>query len=179
MQPYELLVRFRKGIPAGASVRYLVTDETGKDHESDPVPLPEVAEDSAFSGFATQFSVAIIAERDELKSQLSESEAKAAKLQAEIDRMLAEYPYDCRKLSVNAFTSRMSNTEMLSLFSSEDAGVMQVAAMLKQWDKEGWHIALDSAEFGGAMTVLVAAGVVTAKRVEELARDATRTESVG
>ncbi len=69
--PYELLARFNtQGQVSGVSVRYLTT-LNGKVYEGDPEPLSGTS-DPAFTAFASQFSAAIVAERDKLKTQVNE-----------------------------------------------------------------------------------------------------------
>lgn len=69
--PYELLARFNtQGQVSGVSVRYLTT-LNGKVYEGDPEPLSGTS-DPAFTAFASQFSAAIVLERDALKTQVDE-----------------------------------------------------------------------------------------------------------
>lgn len=74
--PYELLARFNSnGSVSGVSVRYLFS-LNGKVIEGDPEPLSGTS-DPAFTAFASQFSAAIVANRDQLKTQVDElTEAK-------------------------------------------------------------------------------------------------------
>ena len=74
IRPYELLVRFTDGVPAGASVRYqeVIGDKV---YDLDPEPLAGTT-DPAFTAFAESFSsglaeqlAAMTAERDSLATE--------------------------------------------------------------------------------------------------------------
>ncbi len=63
------------------------------------------------------------------------------------------------------------------LFSDDDAGVVAVADMLKQWSANNWPILLDSPEFAGALAYLEAKGKLTPERIATLKLDASRDET--
>ena len=87
-KPYEMFARFRPdGTVAGVSVRTIET-VGGRDYESDPVPLAD-ATDPAFTAFASQFSAAVVAERDDAVAAKAETEATLAAVTAERDAALS------------------------------------------------------------------------------------------
>jgi hypothetical protein len=167
--PYELLARFAtNGTIAGVSVRYLTT-VNGKVYEGDPQPLASV-DDPVFNDFADQFSAAVVAERDELQSQLAEANARISALLEQVD-------FDPRVIEANAFLNRISSTELAQLFSSVDPNVKAISQMLLAYKANDWQIELDSIEMQQAVGYLQQIGMVMADRAAALLRDGTRAES--
>jgi hypothetical protein len=87
--PYELLARFNKnGTIAGVSVR-TITTVNGRDYESDPQPLSG-ASDPAFAAFASQFSAAVVAERNALAADKTALTGTLATRTTELATMTAD-----------------------------------------------------------------------------------------
>jgi hypothetical protein len=90
ISPYELLARFnRDGTIAGVSVRTLTTFDDGTERENNPTPLAG-ASDPAFVAFASQFSAAVVAERDAIAEDKTNLTAELDAATAERDNALAE-----------------------------------------------------------------------------------------
>jgi hypothetical protein len=85
ISPYELLARFnRDGTIAGVSVRTLTTFDDGTERENNPTPLAG-ASDPAFAAFASQFSAAVVAERDALAAAKANLAAELATMTTDRD----------------------------------------------------------------------------------------------
>jgi hypothetical protein len=167
--PYELLARFAtNGTIAGVSIRYLTTVD-GKVYEGDPQPLSGV-DDPVFNEFADQFSASVVAERDELASQVTA-------LNNRISELLTETPYNPRVIEASAFINRTTPGEMLQLFGSQDPNVQQIAAMLLAYKANDWRIELDSVDMQQSVGYLQLVGLVSSERAAALLRDGTRAES--
>ncbi len=100
-------------------------------------------------------------------------------LRTQIEMLRSEVPYDPRVITVNAFLHRLTQAELLMLFSDDDPGVQQVGGMLKQWAANDWPIVFESQEFQQALGYLVQLGKLTADRVAAITVDAARAESPG
>jgi hypothetical protein len=168
-RPYELLARFGSdGTVAGVHVRTITTID-GRDFESDPKPLPG-ATDPAFVAFADQFSAAVVEERDSLKTQLEQANAR-------ITQLLESLPYNPRVMEAKHFVARITAKEMLSLASSTDPQVQQIVGMLTAWTANDWPIVLDSPEMQQAVGYLAHIGMVEPERVAQLLSDCSREEA--
>lgn len=167
--PYELLARFAtNGTITGVSVRYLTTIN-GRAYEGDPQPLSGV-DDPAFAAFAEQFAAAVVAERDQLQTQLAAANARIAAL-------LEQVQFDPRAIEANAFLSRIASTELAQLFSSTDPNVQAISQMLLVYKANDWRIELDSPEMQQAVGYLQKIGMVSTERAAALLRDGTRAEA--
>lgn len=88
-RPYELLARFASdGTVAGVLVR-TITTVSGRDYESDPVPLSG-ATDTAFTAFALQFSAAAVAERDAEKATHAATKMALTAAETELDAAMSQ-----------------------------------------------------------------------------------------
>ena len=113
-------------------------------------------------------------------AQLTALQTANAALESRVATLLTELPFDPRKIRVTAFLDRLTKEEMLML-SDSDAGVTQIAGMLRQWavgDETGpWPIDMECEPFADAMAFLVQTGRLTEDRVAQITVDATREES--
>lgn len=201
--PYELLVRFnRDGSVAGALTRSIET-VGGRDFELSPVPLAE--SDEAFARFAEQFAAAAVAERDSLKIELSETnkqliertaqrdqfEQQLATLTAERDSLRTETAtlesrvvalranqrFNPRVIKSDAFFERITKRELSLMAASADPNVIEIGALLNEYDGNDWRVELDSAELIQPLNYLIAVGMLSEDRAFELRRDGVESEA--
>ncbi len=134
---------------------------------------------AAISTLRTQLAAAQAdAASNAAAAQLTETlQAQVASLTARVASLAAIAPFDPRKITVNAFLHRLTQAELLMLFSDSDPGVQQIGGLLKQWAANDWPIVFESQEFTQAMGYLVQIGKLTQDRVAAITVDASREEA--
>ena len=105
-----------------------------------------------------------------------QEQAKA--LEDRMARLLDQLKFNPRELTVPAFLNRLTQTELLMLFSDEDKNIQAIAGMLKQWAANEWPVHLDSDHMKGAIGYLVSVDKLSQDRVAAISADASRAESV-
>jgi hypothetical protein len=175
-RPYELLARFgNDDTVAGAHIRRIISSD-GQEFESPPIPLAEAADDPAFSRFAEQFSAAIIAERDELKTKADQYDAVVAErdaLAAELEA-LRNPPRNSRHLPPYSFLLRFTAPERLSILqaSTTDANIAMILVTLQTVR----YVDLDTEDTQQSVGYIASLGIVGQSRVAEILADATEGE---
>lgn len=165
-RPYELLARFLPdGTIGGAHVKTLET-VNGRDYESDPVPLSQVADVPQWSAFAAQFSAAVVTERDTLQSQVtaltSERDSlqqQVAALQAQLDAMSPQP--SATQVWPREFMQRFTLPELVAIQTSSDPGVILARTHLQT---TVGLIDTQSAEAQQLIGLIVQAGLISADR---------------
>lgn len=115
-----------------------------------------------------------IAELKELKTSQADS---ITALTAKVAWLLAELPFDPRIIDSKAFIRRLTAEEALDLRASKDQATIEIANTLELFRTNHWPIKLDSPEFTEPIGYLAMTGQLTAERVKEVSRDATRDEA--
>lgn len=112
-----------------------------------------------------------------LQTQVAALQTDVAALSARVASLSAIAPFDPRRITVAAFLHRLTQAELLMLFSDADSVVQSIGAMLKEWSQNAWPIDFDSKEFVQAMGYLVQVSKLSEERVAAITVDATREES--
>jgi len=113
----------------------------------------------------------------EQAGQLPTAQQTIAALQAEVERLKAELPFNPRIIDASAFLKRITTEETFALFSSDDPTTQQIAAMLKAYKSNDWPIVLDDQQVVGAMSYLHSLGLLTEERKTALLSNASREEA--
>ena len=203
-RPYELLARFgNDGKVAGVSTR-TITTVNGRDFESDPVPLSG-STDPAFVAFAEAFSASVVAERDNLTTDLAEKttayDAEVAKVtalttekatlteqletanatiatqQARITALEAIRQFNPRWTTPDYFINRFTAKEAKAFYSSDDPMIDGGRQLLEEYEAAGYHVDLDDTQVQGLTGYMVQLGMLTMERRAEVLRDATAAEA--
>lgn len=165
-RPYELLARFRQdGTIAGAHVKTLDT-VNGRDYESDPIPLSQVADDPQWSAFAEQFSAAAVAERDALAEQVTTLISERDTLQQQVSALQAQldalHPQpSATQVWPREFMQRFTLQELVEIHTSTEPGVILARTHLQT---TVGLIDTQSAEAQQLIGLIVQAGLISADR---------------
>lgn len=158
------------GTVAGASIRY-VTVVDGRAYESDPEPLAGT-NDAAFTAFATQFSAAVVAERDKLAAtnatltaQVTTLTSEKAYVQTELDALKETLLQTPTRLWPREFLRRFTKEEIVAIQLSVDPGVILARTHLQTAVS---LIDLTLPETQQLVGLLVLAGIIDGDRAAEV-----------
>ena len=94
-------------------------------------------------------------------------------------KLIEQLAFDPRQLTVESFLNRLTQSELLMLFSASDPGVQQIAGILKEWARtKQLPVHLDSDNMRQSIGYLVSLDKLTPDRVQAITADASLAESV-
>jgi hypothetical protein len=158
----------------------------GKWLPNDPTPL------DSLTVWGEKFSAAVQAEKAELvaahktaiktlEDSVAEKTATIATLEARLQRLLTELPFNPREINVGAFKARLFSVleteDVVRLYAAQpDSTLEQIAATITNWD-QAFPIRLDSQELLQPLGYLVAINLLTTDEVAFLRKDCTLSEA--
>jgi len=116
---------------------------------------------------------------NKLENDLLQRLATIATLQATIESLEQYRPYNPRWLDGEAFYSRVSKEDMVTLLTSDNPQLVTVGKTIELYRKNHveWPVILDSTDFQQLVGYVLQSGVFDADEVTEIMRDATREEA--
>lgn len=165
-RPYELLARFMlDGTIGGAHVKTLDTIN-GRDYESDPIPLSQVADDPQWSAFAQQFSAAAVTERDMLQQQVTALTSERDTLQQQVTALQAQLDAAQPQPSATQVWPRefMQRFTLQELVAMQTSNVPEVILARTHLQTTVGLIDTQSAEAEQLLGLIVQAGLISADR---------------
>lgn len=163
-----------------AAAQALVDRQAQFDAISEQTATAISAKDSQIAALTSQLATVtseLVATGD-ARDRVGVLQGELAAAQARMAKLIEQLAFDPRQLTVAAFLNRLTQAELLMLFSDSDPGVQQIAGLLKEWASKQWPVHLDSDNMRQSIGYLVSLDKLTPDRVQAITADASREESV-
>ena len=154
-----------KNRQAAASLQTLEITDAGQEFEK-LVPL----DPALVADYASEFNLGFAEEKATLEATIATLQAKVADLE--------QYrPFNPRILSGEAFYSRVSKEDMVTLLASDNDLLVTVGKTIEAYRANRWPVVMDSTDFQNLVGYVLASGVFDEADVLAIMRDATMEEA--